>query len=100
PSHDGSVGVWDTTTGKQRAHLRARPSKEAPCPIFTPDGKGLVMVTLSDGQVYHWDLTEGQLRKTVPLPIAIGYGLALAPDAQTLAITPRDGPITLWDLAK
>jgi len=99
PSHDGSVGVWDMMTGKQTAHLRARPSGKGPWPIFTPDGKGLVMVTLSDGQVYHWDLTNGKLRRTVPLPIAIGYGLALAPDAQTLAITPRDSPITLWDLA-
>jgi WD40 repeat protein len=97
PSDDGSLRVWDTTTGKQTAHLRAGPSKEAPWPHFTADGKGLV--TLLDGQVHHWDLTEGQLRKTVALPIPPGYGLAVAPDAQTLAITPREGPITLWDLA-
>jgi RNA polymerase sigma factor (sigma-70 family) len=97
PSRDGSLRVWDMTTGKQAAHLRAGPSEEAPWPIFTPDGKGLV--TLLDGQVYHWDLTEGQLRKKVALPIPAGYGLALAPDAQTLAITSRKGPTALWDLS-
>jgi RNA polymerase sigma factor (sigma-70 family) len=97
PSRDGSLRVWDTTTGKETAHLRAGPSKEAPWPTFTPDGKGVV--SLLDGQVHHWDLTEGRLRKTVALPVPSGYGLALTPDAQTLAITPRDGPVALWDLA-
>jgi WD40 repeat protein len=96
PSRDGSLRVWDTTTGRQTTHLRAGPSEEAPWPIFTPDGNGLV--TLLGGQVYHWDLAEGQLRKKVALPIPPGYGLAAAPDAQTIAITPRKGPIALWDL--
>jgi RNA polymerase sigma factor (sigma-70 family) len=97
PSRDGSLRVWDTNTGKQTALLRAGPSMDAPWPHFTPDVKGLV--TLLDGQVYHWDLTDGQPQKKVALPIPRGYGLALAPDAQTLAITPHNGPIALWDLA-
>jgi RNA polymerase sigma factor (sigma-70 family) len=94
---DGSLSVWDTTTGRQTARLRAGPSKEAPWPAFTRDGKGLVSV-LGD-RVYHWDLADGTLREVVEIPVPPRAGLALAPDGRAVAVLPDGGPISLRDPA-
>jgi WD40 repeat protein len=42
-----------------------------------------------------WDLAESKLRKAVDIPGC----LILSPDGQTLAVTPREGPTSLWDTA-
>jgi WD40 repeat protein len=94
-SKDGSVSVWDMATGQQTAHLRPAQSIPTHAIAFTADGKGLV--TMADKRISHWDLAEGKLRKAVEMPIPPYFYQALSLDGQTLAVTPRDAPIALWD---
>jgi WD40 repeat protein len=102
-SKDGSASVWDTTTGRQVAHLREGSAKEVHRPTFTTDGKGLV--TQLGNRFYHWDLVTGKVRKAVEIPVPPGAGVLPSPDGQTLAVIPtvtpqgRSEPISLRDSA-
>jgi WD40 repeat protein len=101
PWKDGSVSVWDTTTGRLTARLRDGAAKGPHWPAFTADGKELV--TQSDNRLYHWDLAAGKLRKTVTIPLPPRHGMIRSPDGQTLAVSPwglpRETPVALWDAA-
>jgi WD40 repeat protein len=97
PSRDGSVSVWDTTTGRRTARLTESHPKETPRSSFTADGKGLV--TLSGHRVCHWDLADGRLRQALDMPLPPSYGMSLTADGQTLVVIARNGPVSLWDSA-
>jgi RNA polymerase sigma factor (sigma-70 family) len=95
-SQDGSLGVWDTTTGRQTALLRDARVKGVHWPLFTPDGG---LVTSAGDRVYSWDLAGGKLTKVVELSVPPSYGIALSPDGRTQAVAGRDEPVSLWDTA-
>jgi RNA polymerase sigma factor (sigma-70 family) len=101
PAKDGSIFLWDTTTGRQTARLRDGAAKGPHWPAFTADGKELV--TQSDNRLCHWDLATGKLRKAVEIPLPPRHGMIRSPDGQTLAVCPwglpRKTPVALWDVA-
>jgi len=65
---------------------------------FSPDGNTLVS-TDSDGQILLWDVVSGQLRMTLPNPLASPVnGLVFSQDGNTLASISSNS-IRLWDVA-
>jgi WD40 repeat protein len=96
---DGSVFLWDTTTGKQTTQLRGGHKRQTADVAFTANGKGLV--TIGDRSACHWDLASGRLEKTVELNLPRRvHSTCLSPDGQSLAVSPREqGPVFVLDTA-
>ncbi len=103
-----AVKLWDTATGKELHDLPGhRTYVEAMA--FSSDSKYLVTCSeaLSDfaqkrlklpaDQVFVWEVGTGKAVARLPVGGTAG---AFAPDGKTLAVTPRDGTIQLWDTTK
>jgi WD40 repeat protein len=97
----GTVIVWDLATHRRRwlaSHKQA--ANEV---AFSPDGKTLA-AALDGPELKLWDVASGRQRASFRVPAGPGvYGLAFAPDGQTLALCAhvRNGDayqVLLWDL--
>ncbi|MEO3749631.1 hypothetical protein [Streptomyces sp. B6B3] len=96
-SADGSVRLWDVTTGEERRTLPGNDDWVSAVG-FSPDGRILAMGG-DDGTVRVWDLATGEERRTLP-----GHGgwvsaVAFSADGRTLAAGSDDGTVRVWDLA-
>ena len=93
---DGTVRIWDTATGLERATLTGQIGPVLALAI-APDGTWLATAG-RDGTVRIWDNATRQQR-----PALIGSGpvsaLAIAPDGTWLATAGRDGTVRIWDNA-
>jgi WD40 repeat protein len=102
-SYDGTLKLWDMTTGKERATL----GEYKGClgyVAFSPDGKTLASGAIgSPGffpdlkQVKLWDVATGKVRTTLKQDTYFVHSVAFSPDGKTLASVNED--VTLWDLA-
>jgi RNA polymerase sigma factor (sigma-70 family) len=100
--HDGTLPLWDTTTGQALPSLRTE-QRFVKAVAFSPDGNRLAW-SEGDGGGEHapirmWDLRLG--REVTRFP---GHGywtesLAFAADGRTLFAGVRDGFIGRWDIA-
>jgi WD40 repeat protein len=116
---DQTVSLWESASGKERAHLGTAPvpgpgtagptmfvnvfgmmggAADASTLAFAPDGRTLAAKG-ADGSVRLWDLPAA--REIGPLKGHDGSvtALAFAPDGKTLASGGSDTTILLWDLA-
>jgi WD40 repeat protein/DNA-binding SARP family transcriptional activator/ABC-type cobalamin/Fe3+-siderophores transport system ATPase subunit len=99
-SDDRTAILWDVATGKTRETLEGHAGSVTGV-AFSPDGTTLYTSSLDDS-VIAWDLTRtrGLVRRLTGAASPI-VGVAFSPrDPNLLALAQRQGPVTLWDLAK
>ncbi len=97
-SCDGTVRLWDTTTGQVMAVLPAH-KQVVRCLAFAPDG-----ATLASGSEDHlvklWDVAGRREKAVLPPHEEAVAGLAFAPDGRTVAAATQGGKaVRLWDVA-
>jgi len=90
---DGSVGIWDTTTGQQ--HLRVMAYAWAV--IFSTDGRWLVTGSKRTAQI--WDTTTGKQLLSVSHKSSRDHAVALTPDSRWLATGSPGNAVRIWDTA-
>src|SRR5262249_12375752 len=96
-STSGLLQAWDSTTGKELAHLQLGRSAEGIRSLaVSPDGELLAASSLASLHLWKW-----RTEKTAVV-ISVGYplqSLAFSPDGRFLAEGPEDrGVITVVDL--
>jgi serine/threonine-protein kinase len=92
-ARDGSVQIWDTTTGQQ--HLRVMAYAWAV--IFSTDGRWLVTGGKRTAEI--WDTTTGQQRLSVKHKSSRDHALALTRDGRLLATGSPGSAVRIWDTA-
>jgi WD40 repeat protein len=103
-SVDGSVRIWDTTTGGSLFHLLGH-SGAINGMAYSPDGKRLATAS-SDNTAKLWDAATGQLLLTVQGHLrnhALGdtgsvFSVAFSPDGKQLATSGADRAVRVWDV--
>jgi WD40 repeat protein len=88
-SSDGTVKLWEVTTGKERASTRGNGGATW-CMVFSPDSKTLATALGNDVKL--WDVGTGRERRTLPHPSAIACASFLA-DRNTLVTWRKEGKI-------
>jgi WD40 repeat protein len=105
-SHDGTLKLWDMTTGKERATLQGhtkedKETSEAAYGVesvaFSLDGKTLAAAA-HDMTVKVWDVATAR-RSTLQGHTHAVYCVAFSSDSKTLASASGDKTVKLWDLA-
>ena len=92
-STDGTVLLWDSTTGQTLATIKSKPGLRAIA--LSPDAT--TMVTQTGGEMTLWDLPAATPRRT--FPVRVGRISALEFDArgERFGGPTLDGTITVWD---
>jgi len=104
---DGTIKLWDFTTGELLHTLTAHPHPVT-CLAITPNGQTLVSGS-ADGRILVWRLWQlgtAELHQGVPPTLrfeltghrSVVASVAIAPDGLTLASGSRDQTICLWNL--
>lgn len=87
-SHDGSIKLWDITTGKVLHTLQGH-YYDVISLAFSPDGK----ILASGGwgkKINLWDTSSGELLRTWSIDPHIAMDLAFSPDGSSLAVGSGD----------
>lgn len=102
-SYDGTLKLWDMTTGKEQATLGEYKGCLG-CVAFSPDGKTLASGAIGSPGYFSdlkdvklWDVATGKVRTTLKGRDLFVHSVAFSPDGKTLASVSED--VTLWDLA-
>ncbi|MFD7714165.1 hypothetical protein, partial [Streptomyces sp. NPDC059786] len=93
---DGTVRLWDPTTGHLRRTLTISRKSAVRSVAFSPDGHTLA-TSGSDDAVRLWDLVTGHPRRTLTGHKNTVHSVAFSPDGHTLASAGDDGTVHLWD---
>ncbi len=97
PCGEGTVKVWDATTGRARFTLKGH-TDWAFATAFAPDGNALATVSI-DGTARFWDLTSGREKLTLRVNNVQLYTVAFAQHGRTVAAGGQDNIVRLWDVA-
>jgi WD40 repeat protein len=99
---DGSVRLYELTTGKQRQwpglHPVQGPGGGVQAIAFNPDGTTLATAG-NDHLIRLWNVKNGKSRRDLPISERWPRDIAFSPDGKTLAAGGFYGPIHLLDVA-
>lgn len=93
---DGTVRVWDLTTGRLERTLEGHPSTVFAVTV-TPDGSRIVSGGY-DHTVRVWDLTTGRLERTLEGHTGWVTAVAVTPDGARIFSGGRDRTVRVWEL--
>ena len=93
-SDDGTIRVWDTSTGTQMLSI---PSRKTNSLAFSEDGK--ILASSDPVNIQLWDVGTGTQLKSLKAENDSVTVLAFSTDSDVLACGNRDGIIRLWDLS-
>jgi WD40 repeat protein/serine/threonine protein kinase len=96
-SMDGTVKVWDATTGQVLHTLRGH-NGEVMGVALSPDGKRLASVGF-DQMMKVWDAITGQPLQSCRCHDALVWDVSFSPDGRRLATASGDGMVKVWDAA-
>ncbi|WP_051796552.1 trypsin-like peptidase domain-containing protein [Streptomyces sp. NRRL S-87] len=96
-SDDGSVRLWDVTTGRARATVTGDTGGLGVV-AFSPDGH-LLATGSGDGGVTLRDAATGRALATLDRHAKAVTAVAFSPDGRTLATGSDDATVRLWDVA-
>jgi hypothetical protein len=94
-SEDGTVRIWDATTGETLQTLTGHRGSVWGV-AFSPDGSRLATAG-DDGTVRIWDATTGETLQTLTGHRDWVWGVAFSPDGSRLATAGDDGTARIWD---
>ena len=94
-SYDGTVKVWDATTGQESLTLKGHTSLVFSV-SFSPDGKRLASAS-DDQTVKVWDATTGQESLTLKGHTGRVTSVSFSPDGARIASASWDYTVKLWD---
>jgi WD40 repeat protein len=93
----GTVKIWDTATGQERAALTGHQGR-VNAAASAPDGSWLASAG-NDATVRIWDTATGQERAALTGHLGHVDAVAIAPDGSWLASAGRDATVRIWDAA-
>jgi WD40 repeat protein len=93
-SEDGTLCLWETTTGQQRRRWSG-----GTCVAISPDGR-LIAAGGDDNAVRVWDLDTGKLLARLRGHRGEVRAVAFSPDGRTLASGSEDTTALLWDVTR
>lgn len=96
-SSDGTLRIWDTTTGTTRATYRSYQNEIRSLAVAS-DGTWLAWGS-HDGAVRIWDVTTGTLHAVLEGHRRAVEVVAVAPDDTWLASADYAGTVRIWDVA-
>ncbi len=112
-NYDGSVRLWDVTTGLEKKKFNPKASDgfggvlqsafgyevtAAGLYLNKINDKGIYAVGYKNGKIRLKDATTGKLQKTLQGPKDRVSQLVFSPDGTLLAADAIDGPLRLWDI--
>src|SRR5262249_1609979 len=95
---DGTVTIWDTTTGQVLRRLES-PVRDAARARFSANAQRIALAGPGSGRGQVWDIATGQGVMSLLPPDGPIVNLALDPAGTRLAIASRQGAVTVWDVA-
>jgi WD40 repeat protein/class 3 adenylate cyclase len=96
-SDDGSVQMWDLTSGK-RVGGSVRPRGNVKSASFSPDGK-LVITVCDNGVVQIWDVADGMRPVREMRPGLTINSASFSPDGTQVVTACDDRTARIWDAA-
>jgi WD40 repeat protein len=91
---DGTIQLWDTTTGDPQEPLRGH-TKRVTVLAFSPDGKRLASVGEDNDGIRLWDIAAG--KEVKGLPGAWMPTLTFSPDGRWLAASDENSAVKIYD---
>jgi WD40 repeat protein len=96
-NNDGTVGLWNTTTGQPLITLRA--DKEYVMAVaFAPDGKRLATTGIRETAIQVWDTTTGDKLRTLSGNLGHLNNIRFSPDSRRIAAGNAEGTVGLWNV--
>ncbi|KAJ6192367.1 platelet-activating factor acetylhydrolase IB subunit alpha [Bipolaris maydis] len=96
-SHDRTVRVWETATGRCRSVLDGH-SEYVSAVVFSPDGQ-LVASASGDSTVRVWETATGQCRSVLKGHSNWVNAVVFSPDGQLVASASDDSTVQVWETA-
>jgi WD40 repeat protein len=97
-SHDGTIKVWDATTGQEKLTLKGRTRFFINSVAYSDDGRRIAS-GCEDGTVQVWDATTGQEQLSIKGHRNPVYSVAFSPDGRCFASVGFDMTVKVWDAA-
>src|SRR5262249_21359517 len=93
---DGTIRVWDVTTGEQQLRIEAS-RWDVTSLTFSDDGNLLVSASNTERLAKVHDATTGRVLATLRGHMAQVLSLTFVPDTLLVATAAADGTVRLWD---
>ena len=94
-SDDGTVKVWDLTSGQELRTLKGHARAESSVAV---SGDGRLALSGSENTVKVWDLTSGQELRTLKGHALRVRSVAVSGDGRLALSGSNDGTVKVWDL--
>lgn len=100
-SFDGTIRLWDTTTGQIVKEL---PIKKMPlCAVsFSPDGQYIAYAYAvnEDSSIYIWNINSNCLQCVLKGHESVTRSISFSHDGSSLVTASNDGTVRIWDISK